>query len=223
MRIEKLNLPWDEIDTVLLDMDGTLLDLHFDYHFWMHYLPKKYAEKNNISIDEADKFIHDKIHSQMGTLNWYCLDYWTEQLDLPVAKLKHDLKHLIKPHPEVLNFLQALHASKKQVIMVTNAHRDSLDIKLEVTKIANYFDHLVSAHDYGKPKEDILIWQHIKQDFPFQAEKTLLIDDNITALTTAKAFGIKHCLAATFVSEKMDKIDPKDFPHFENFTQIMPK
>src|SRR5690606_507131 len=28
------SLPWNQIDTVLLDMDGTLLDLHFDNHFW---------------------------------------------------------------------------------------------------------------------------------------------------------------------------------------------
>lgn len=223
MRIKNLNIPWHEIDTVLLDMDGTLLDLHFDYHFWMSYLPKIYAEKNQITIEDADKFIHDKIHSQTGTLNWYCLDYWTEQLELPVAELKHDIKHLIKPHPDVLVFLQGLKESDKQVIMVTNAHRDSLAIKLEMTEIGDYFDHLVSSHDYGKPKEDIQIWQDIQQDFPYQPEKTLLIDDNITALSTAKAFGIKHCLAATFVSEKMNQIDPKGFPHFENFAQIMPK
>ena len=24
-----------EVDTILLDMDGTLLDLHYDNHFWM--------------------------------------------------------------------------------------------------------------------------------------------------------------------------------------------
>lgn len=222
MRIKNLNLPWNEIDTVLLDMDGTLLDLHFDYHFWKKYLPKIYAEKNSISITDADKFIHDKIHSQTGTLNWYCLDYWTEQLKLPIAELKHDIKHLIKPHPEVLQFLQALRLHKKQVIMVTNAHRDSLSIKLEMTEIEHYFDQLVSAHDYGKPKEDIQIWHDLQQDFPYQPKRTLLIDDNITALNTAKEFGIKHCLAATFVSEHMEHIDPKGFPHFQNFSQIMP-
>jgi putative hydrolase of the HAD superfamily len=215
-------MPWNEIDTVLLDMDGTLLDLHFDYHFWMSYLPKIYAEKNNLSISEANDFIHQKIHSQTGTLNWYCLDYWTEQLNLPIAELKHDLKHLIKPHPKVMDFLHTLKQQNKQIIMVTNAHRDSLAIKMQETEIEHYFNHLISSHDYGKPKEDIQIWQDIQQDIPYNPEKTLLIDDNITALTTAKEFGIKYCLAATFVSNKMPKIDPKDFLHFERFEQIMP-
>jgi 5'-nucleotidase len=31
---------WREIDTVLLDMDGTLLDLEFDSHFWLSLVPQ---------------------------------------------------------------------------------------------------------------------------------------------------------------------------------------
>ena len=27
------------VDLVLLDMDGTLLDLHYDSHFWLDYVP----------------------------------------------------------------------------------------------------------------------------------------------------------------------------------------
>ena len=222
MRINNLALPWHEIDTVLLDMDGTLLDLHFDWHFWLTYLPKVYAEKNNISIADADKFIHTKIHSQTGTLNWYCLDYWTEQLELPIAELKHDLKHLIKPHPEVMNFLKWLQSQNKQVMMVTNAHRGSLAIKLEMTDIGSYFDQMISSHDYQKPKENQQIWADIQADFPYDPTKTLLIDDNLTALQTAQDHGIAHCIVATFVSEKMERIDPKGFKHFACFKQIMP-
>ncbi len=222
MEIKSLNLPWHEIDTVLLDMDGTLLDLHFDWHFWMTYLPGIYAKENNLTLAEANEFLHTKIHSQTGTLNWYCLDYWTEQLALPVAALKQDLKHLIKPHPGVMEFLQWLKAEKKHVIMVTNAHRDSLSIKLEMTEIGDYFDEIISAHDYQKPKENIQIWKDIQTDIPYNPAKTLLLDDNLTALTTAQEFGIKHCIAATFVSDKMDKIDPKQFPYIENLTELLP-
>ena len=27
-------IDWTQLDTILLDMDGTLLDLEFDNHFW---------------------------------------------------------------------------------------------------------------------------------------------------------------------------------------------
>ena len=38
-------IDWNAINTVLLDMDGTILDLHFDNYFWKEYVPQKYAEK----------------------------------------------------------------------------------------------------------------------------------------------------------------------------------
>lgn len=35
---------WKTIDTVLLDMDGTLLDLHFDNHFWLSLVPQEFKQ-----------------------------------------------------------------------------------------------------------------------------------------------------------------------------------
>jgi len=216
------NIPWHKIDTVLLDMDGTLLDLHFDYHFWMEFIPSVYAKQNNLSLEDALSFISEKIHSQQGTLNWYCLDYWTEQLQLPIAKLKQELKHLIQAHPDVITFLKRLQQLNKQVIMVTNAHPDSLAIKLEMTEIGHYFDQVISSHDFGIPKEDVNLWQAIREKYPFEPANTLLIDDNLHALASAKAFGIAYTLAAIHVSPKMDKIDPGHFPYFKLYSEIIP-
>ncbi|NCN42764.1 MAG: HAD family hydrolase [Piscirickettsiaceae bacterium CG_4_9_14_3_um_filter_43_564] len=216
------NIPWHKIDTVLLDMDGTLLDLHFDYHFWMEFIPSVYAKQNNLSLEDALSFISEKIHSQQGTLNWYCLDYWTEQLQLPIAKLKQELKHLIQAHPDVITFLKRLQQLNKQVIMVTNAHPDSLAIKLEMTEIGHYFDQVISSHDFGIPKEDVNLWQAIREKYPFEPANTLLIDDNLHALASAKAFGIAYPLAAIHVSPKMDKIDPGHFPYFKLYSEIIP-
>ncbi len=46
---------WETVDTVLLDMDGTLLDKHFDDFFWEHYVPEIYAENNDLTPLEARK------------------------------------------------------------------------------------------------------------------------------------------------------------------------
>ena len=215
------NLPWKAIETVLLDMDGTLLDLHFDYHFWLEFLPQVYAEKNHLTLEEANQIIHQKIHSQAGTLNWYCLDYWTQTLQLPVAELKKEVKHLIQVHPDVIQFLQALKAADKTIVMVTNAHRDSLALKLEETEIGPYFDHLISAHDFGLPKEAVEIWDNIQSVVPYNPKTTLLIDDNTQALQSAQQYGIQYLLCAQFVSPKLDKIDCKDFPAFIDFKTLL--
>lgn len=38
-------LAWQEIDTVLLDMDGTLIDLHFDNYFWQRLVPERWGQE----------------------------------------------------------------------------------------------------------------------------------------------------------------------------------
>lgn len=215
-------IDWSQIDTVLLDMDGTLLDLHFDFNFWMEVVPQAYAKKEHIPLESAKQLIRNKIHSQTGTLNWYCLDYWANTLQLPIAELKRELKHQIKVHPQVTDFLSFLQSTNKTVVMVTNAHRDSLAIKLEMTTIGEGFDVLISAHDFGTPKEDIAIWSHIQNVVPYEPQRTLLIDDNIKALQTAQRYGIKHLLCATHVSPKLDKIDPQEFIGFKSYKEIMP-
>jgi len=204
-------------------MDGTLLDLHFDHHFWLEFLPQVYAEKNNLTLEEATQYIHNKIHSQQGTLNWYCLDYWTQALQLPIAQLKQETKHLIQAHPDVIEFLQALKKVNKTLIMVTNAHRDSLALKLEMTEIGHHFDHLISAHDFGIPKEDRNIWSQIQTIIPYDPLKTLLIDDNLQALKSAQQYGIKYLLCAQHVSPKLDPINCQGFASFTHFKQLLQK
>ena len=56
-------LDWQDIHTVLLDMDGTLLDLHFDNHFWLEHLPKRYAAIHQHS-DDSIKIIPAKLDRQ---------------------------------------------------------------------------------------------------------------------------------------------------------------
>ncbi len=217
-----VKLPWEAIDTVLLDMDGTLLDLYFDWHFWMDYLPHLVAEREKMPLAEAKEKVRTAIEAKQGTLAWYCTDYWSSVFKLPVAQHKHDLRHLIRPHPGVEAFLQRLRARHKRLVLVTNAHRDSLALKLEQTALGPYFDAIVCAHDYGMPKEDARIWAAIRHDVDYDPTCTLLIDDNIRALQTAQQYGIRYLLAACHVSPHMPPVDPQGFPCFHRFDEIMP-
>ena len=51
MNRKKLN--WQAIDTVILDLDGTLIDLYFDHHFWKNVVPQAYAQKFNLSLEQS--------------------------------------------------------------------------------------------------------------------------------------------------------------------------
>lgn len=188
-------LDWSKISTVLLDMDGTILDLHFDNHFWLHHLPQRYSEDAKLSLSQAKQNLVDHYEKVSGTIDWYCLDYWAEQTKLPITTLKREVQHLIQLRDDAHDFLIALKESGREIILVTNAHPDSLSLKIEHTQLDQYFDVLYSTHEFGVTKESQKLWQRLQAKQPFELSSTLFVDDSLEILDSAKEFGIKHLLA----------------------------
>ncbi len=217
-----LTLPWDEIECVLLDMDGTLLDLNFDTYFWQEHLPRRYAFTRGLDIATAKRVLEPHFSKVAGTLDWYCLDYWSELLGLDIVDLKKDIVHLIAILEGATDFMDRLRQQGKRTILVTNAHPDSLALKLEHTRLDNHLDRLISVHEVGVPKEEVLCWKKLQALEPFDPARTLLVDDNLVALRSARQFGIRHLLAAC----KPDSCQPArpttEFAAFHRFDEIMP-
>ncbi len=204
-------LPWGDIDTVLLDMDGTLLDLHYDNHFWLEHLPRRYAELHDISRAMADLELTPLFERNAGQLQWYCLDFWSTELKIPVRELKLETANLIALRPDADTFLAAIRQAGKRVIMITNAHRDSLSLKMERIELAPYFERLISSHDYGFPKESPAFWDALQADIGFDPQRSLFIDDTLPILRSARDFGVAHLLA---VKQPDSKKGPKDTEEF---------
>jgi putative hydrolase of the HAD superfamily len=216
-------LDWSTIDTVLLDMDGTLLDLHFDNHFWQVYVPEKFAEQHGLPQAEAHAECFRRYNAKAGTLDWYCVDYWTQQLELDIVQLKHELSHLISVHPDVKEFLAALKAAGKRVVLVTNAHRKSLNLKMDRTGLAVHFDAMHVSHEYGIAKEDPAFWTALQCSEPFNPERTLLVDDSLPVLRSARQFGIAHLLAILKPDTRQPEKDVADFVAIRCFSEITPR
>ena len=215
-------IDWNQLDTVLLDMDGTLLDLHYDNHFWLEHLPKRYADIHQLPLEEAKADLYKRIMSQKGTLNWYCLDYWSEQLQVNIAELKREIKHMIAIRPHVEDFLRQLRASHHKVLLITNAHRHGLDIKLQQSGLKPWFDQVIASHDYQAPKESQQFWRQLQINHPFDKEKTLFIDDSESVLKSAQTFGIKNLLTLLQPDSKKAARTKSEFPSILHFDEIMP-
>lgn len=214
-------LHWAEIDTVLLDMDGTLLDLHFDNYFWQHHLPKRWVEITGIDKNIAKQQLDQAYASLAGKLEWYCLDYWSQRLQLPITELKREIMAKIAMRTDTAAFLQALKASGRQIILLTNAHPDSLALKVERTNLASYIDTRISTHEFGVTKEDAALWHKVQQRFGFNPTSTLFVDDSLPILQAAKDFGIKHLLAvANPDSQKANNIIT-DFPAITDYNTLI--
>ncbi|WP_079204424.1 MULTISPECIES: GMP/IMP nucleotidase [Pseudomonas] len=215
------SLPWSEIDTVLLDMDGTLLDLHFDNHFWLEHLPQRYAELHGISRALADAELLPLFHAHAGQLNWYCTDFWSRELNLSIRDLKREVAHLIALRPDADTFLAAVRAAGKRVVLITNAHRDSLSLKLERIELAPYFDRLISSHDYGFAKEAQQFWFALQQDLGFAAARSLFIDDSLPVLRSAHAYGIGHLLAVRQPDSRKGPKDTEEFAAVGDYRELI--
>ncbi|MFJ7881970.1 GMP/IMP nucleotidase [Pseudomonas sp. NPDC096917] len=214
-------LPWRDIDTVLLDMDGTLLDLHYDNHFWLEHLPQRYAELHGISRAMADLELTPLFENNAGQLKWYCLDFWSRELAIPVRELKLETAHLIALRTDADTFLAAIKQAGKRVIMITNAHRDSLSLKLERIELAPYFERLISSHDYGFPKESPAFWDALQADIGFDPSRSLFIDDTLPILRSAREFGVGHLLAVKQPDSKKAPKDTEEFEALEDYRELL--
>ena len=215
-------IKWTEIDTVLLDMDGTLLDLHYDNHFWLEHVPQRYAERHRLTLSAAKEALRGRYRQVEGTLDWYCVDYWTRELDLDIALLKEEVDHLIGMHPHVIDFLDAVRAQGKRLVLVTNAHGKSINIKFRRTRLNGHFDRVVCAHDLGLPKEQPGFWDKMQAIEPFNKEKALLIDDSLPVLRAARHYGIGQLLAVRNPDSKLPEKDVGEFAAIRSFREILP-
>ena len=151
---------WSQIDTVLLDMDGTLIDLHFDNTLWNSHLPEVYAQANKMSTEEARALLFDHMRENLSTIEFYCLDYWAKFTDLDILQLHRDMSGLLRYREGTEDFLRWLQTHHSRVLLATNAHRDSVMIKEAHLNLLGYFDEVVSSHDYQQVKESQDFWAH---------------------------------------------------------------
>ncbi|TNC80314.1 MAG: GMP/IMP nucleotidase [Oleiphilus sp.] len=213
---------WNNIDTVFLDMDGTLLDLHYDNYFWLTHLPQRLAELKSIERSEAEKRLHSMFERHHGSLNWYCLDFWADSLDIDLMALKHEVAGKIGYRPNAENFLAALHANDYRVVLVTNAHQDSIAIKFQYTDLEKYLHDIVCSHDYRSPKEDQHFWQAFHQDKPFRHKSTVFIDDNLAVLSAARKAGLQHLFAIASPDSRKAALETSEFPLLHDFADVLP-
>ncbi|GKW49825.1 GMP/IMP nucleotidase [Halomonas sp. NCCP-2165] len=214
-------IDWQAIDTVLLDMDGTLLDLHFDSHFWLEHLPRRYGELHR--LDEASQHqLRERIIGEQGTLNWYSLAYWSRELGVDIVALKREVQHLIGLRGDALDFLKWLKRAHPRVVLATNADRASLELKLPLTGLEEYLDAIVSSADLGVPKEAQEFWFELQEVEPFDPARTLFIDDNPAVLESAREFGIRHLLGIKQPDSTQPERELEEFIALDRFASILP-
>ena len=211
----------DRCDTLMLDMDGTLLDLAYDNYMWMEHIPAAFAKKNAVSEDDARAHLYATFKRLEGKLNWYCLDHWSEVLDLDVVALHREENGRIGFLPGAKKFLETVADQKLRLLLVTNSHQHTLDIKAEVTDIVDYFDEVYTSHDLGHAKEDQPFWHALKGHEQFDPARTVFVDDNVAVLQSARDFGVDMLLHITRPDTRRPPREHDDFAGIQGVGELL--
>ena len=206
-------------EAYIFDMDGTILDLNFDRSVWHHRLPEKLATILGVPLNVAIEIVKNKLAPLKHTLNWYDLDYWSKEFSLDIGEIEIEMSHLIKPRPGAINYLKKTKGSNL-MILASNAYPKSMIRKLSLTGIATYFDIIISSHEIGFCKEELKFWEKLQSQIGFSPSKTLLVDDNLTVLRTAKKFGIKNLFGIRNPSSQGTPVSDSEFQLINNLEEI---
>ncbi|GKS60241.1 haloacid dehalogenase [Nitrospira sp.] len=212
---------WDRIEDVLLDMDGTLLDRHFDNYFFEEELPRRYASRHDLSLETARERLMAMYRSVEGELAWTDLNYWSQQVGIDVVKMHKELDHLVAFLPDAVPFLESLRTRGKRVTIVTNAHASGVDVKCAKTGLNRYVHRIVDAFQVGFLKMRPEYWPNCQRLVGFDPDRSLYIDDDEACLTAARGFGVAHLFHRSKSSSQLPPAPSAMFPSIERFHVLM--
>jgi len=215
-------IDWRQIDTLFLDMDGTLLDLRYDNYFWNQYLPQRYAEIHAMDPRDASELLDAHYRARRGTLDWYSVDFWSRTLNLDILSLKQEVSSLIRYRDHATLFLEHMTDRPLARLIITNAHPSIVALKDRHTGLCTHVDRVICSHDLGFPKEDPEFWRALAGVVDFEPQRTLLIDDNVDVLEAASNHGILHLLGIERPDSGQAPVTDTRFPTLSDFRQLLP-
>lgn len=220
-RLTPHTIEWNEIDDVLLDMDGTLLDRHFDNFFFEEELPRRYAALRALPFEEARERLIAMYRSVEGELAWTDLNYWTRRVGIDVVAMHKELDHMIGFLPGAEEFLRHLRQLGKRVTIVTNAHSTGVSVKVAKTGLDRYVNRIVDAFEVGYLKMRPEYWPNCQRLLGFDPSRSLFMDDDEGCLMAAKEFGVAHLVHSAKSSSQLPPAPLSQFFSIAGFAPLL--
>ncbi len=150
---------------VSFDLDGTLTDMAFVDSVWLEGVPKLFARKHKVSFADARRMIKEE-YDRVGKerLEWYDLNYWLRKFDLDATpkQVLNSFVERIRIFEDVPGTLRKLKNDGERLIVITNAHREFVDLELDHTGIKSYFEHVFSStSDYSLTKNGTTVYEKV--------------------------------------------------------------
>lgn len=195
------------IDTVLFDLDGTIINTNeLIISSFQHVLDKHMSQS----------FTRGQIIPHMGMTLEQQLQIFTgndDVAEMVVDYRAHNAIHhdnMVKEFPHVKEVIAALHERGIKLGVVTTKIRPSTLKALEMFGLLEYMDTIVTVNDVEHPKphpEPVLTAiERLKAD----PQRTLMVGDSAADIQSANAAGVKSVAVAWSLKgvEVLQKYDP---------------
>ncbi len=211
---------WPVIDTVCLDLDGTLLDQAYDNHVWRDLVPERFAAARGIDVQAAYAEMARRFEARSGTLDWYCIEYWSRELGVDIGALHREARSHVAWLPGAREFLARMRGAGKRLLLLTNSHPIALAVKHEQTGVLDHLDDAITSHQFGAPKEDRRFWRAAVERFGFDPARTLFADDNSHMLVAARDAGIRWVYGIRHWDTKGSRREHADHPAVDSVSEL---
>jgi len=169
------------LKVISLDLDGTLVESTFADKVWLEGLPKLYSKEKNTSLEESKNYIF-KLYGMVGKnkKEWYDIDWWFEKFGLKGSwqNLLYRYRNNIKSYPEIVEVLENI-KKKFDLIIISNAKKEFIDIQLKETNLKPYFKHVFSSlSDFYMVKKTPIVYKKVLNLLKIQSNEIIHIGDN---------------------------------------------
>lgn len=196
----------NKINTVLFDLDGTLIDtneliISSFLHTLEHYYPNRYKREDVLPFlgptlrETFEPMDPTKVDEMIATYRKYNLAH-------------HDT--FVTEFPTVLETVKILKERGYKVGIVTTKLSDVVMKGLKLTKLDSYFDVIVALDHVEKAKPDPEpIFNALKQ-LGSQPEEAIMVGDNFHDILAGKNAGTKTAGVAWTIKGRdyLEKFDP---------------
>lgn len=180
----------NKIDTVIFDLDGTLLDTkRLIFQSFIHVF-EKYFPEHELTDEELDSFFGPTLYQSFSR---YSTD--EKMIEEMIAYYRefnqamHD--EMVQAFPNVKDVLHYLAKHKYKLAVVSSKKNDLVNHGLEFTKIREYFTLVIGSDDVVLPKpnpEGLLLAKE-----KLEGKNCLYVGDSVSDIVAGKNANMKTC------------------------------
>ena len=215
-----------KIKCAIFDFDGTLFDSMF---IW--------DSVGEIYLRSLGKEPKQTMREDVRALSLYqSACYFKREYELPASAeeimtginqtIEHFYIHEVLPKPGVVDFLERMKKSEIPMCIATASDRYQIEAALSRCGMAHYFEAIFTCSEVGHGKDEPVIFRKAMEYFGADRNNTILFEDAIHAIQTAKADGFT--VAAVFDNSEKRQAEIRDladcyiadFEHTEEFWEF---